>query len=1629
MKISRLISKLRREVSAPRAFLMLLAFLALAIAATLAQTPQPSKEYVRLGGRVIAIEAPTSSVTATATATPTPTGGTATPTATPTPTPTGGGGSTPTPSPTGTPRPTPAITVSISPTGAPLGSSQTQQFTATVTDTTGQEQPNQAVTWSISPAVGSITSFGFYTAPATISTRQSVTVTATSQEDQTKSASALVTLLPPSQQLQAGSVSPSAGTGVSEVFYFGYFDSGGAANVSTALMLINAALSPMSACYVRYDQVHNQLSLANDSNTAWLGPGTPGVAGTVANSQCTLDFGASSITPSGDDLWVGVALTFQPAVTGMVNFYTDAQDNTAGLATGWLQTSYWTVPQQTPVAVRPWRVWSVGPGQQQQFAATVTGTSNTAVTWSISPTGVGSISSSGLYQAPSTIGAQQTVTVTAASQADTTKSAAVTVTLTPSPQTLQAVSVTPSSGSGASQTFSFLFWDANGYADVSSMQVAVGPQQVQAGVCYLYATQSTPPLLWLMSDDGTTWSSPITLGSSGTLQNSQCTVNAAGSSFSGTGNNVTLNLALSFTASFGGAQNVYTSAQDATWLSTGWQQLGTWTVPGSAPAAPTGLTATAGNAQVSLSWTASSGATSYNVYRGASSGGEGSTAIATGITATAYTDSSVTNGTAYYYKVAAVNAGGTSPQSNEASATPQVPAPAAPTGLTATAGNAQVSLSWTASSGATSYNVYRGTSSGGEGATAIATGITATAYTDSSVTNGTAYYYKVAAVNAGGTSPQSNEASATPQVSAPAAPTGLTATAGNAQVSLSWTASSGATSYNVYRGTSSGGEGATAIATGITATAYTDSSVTNGTAYYYKVAAVNAGGTSPQSNEASATPQVSAPAAPTGLTATAGNAQVSLSWTASSGATSYNVYRGASSGGEGATAIATGITATAYTDSSVTNGTAYYYKVAAVNAGGTSPQSNEASATPTVGSSYGYTRAITIAHTKVPNTDQANFTVLLQGTYAYLATAANGGRINNTAVVNGVTVPADLVFTADSAGQSLLNWEVESYNPATGAVSIWVEVPNVSHTTDTTLYMFYGNAAVSTFQGGVRGAAWDSNYIGVYHLGGNGSGLSTSDSTANGNNGTDYGATPVSGIIDGAGGFASASSQYISTTALAAAQTTISGWINRADTSPDPIVGAGSGSLSLFVRSSTYGSVVVLFEAGTTTLICQTSGGVASGAWHYVVGTYDSSSGACAVYVDGALGGSGTNKVSLSNNALNIGSSVGVSSSTNYFNGSLDEVRISKAVRSADWVTATFNNQSSPGTFYSVWPEVPTGSVAVAVTPATAALYPSQTQQFTAMVNNAGTTAVTWSINPNVGTISASGLYTAPASISTQQQVTVTATSQADTTKSATATVTLNPPPVAVSVSPTSATLQMGQTRQFTATVTGTSNTAVTWSISPSVGSISSSGLYTPPSPIPSQQTVTVKATSQADNTKSASASITLVPVSVFLNYSGSTTLGPGQTLQFTAIVGGTTNTAVTWSLSLYAPGTISSSGLYTAPSSISSTQYIQVTATSQADPTKWAGVPVTLQPIAVSVSPASVEVYHGQTQQFTATVVGTTNTAVTWSLSSGAYGTISTSGLYTAPAYVPTTQTITVTATSKADATKMGYAQLWIYE
>jgi serine protease len=194
--------------------------------------------------------------------------------------------------------------------------------------------------------------------------------------------------------------------------------------------------------------------------------------------------------------------------------------------------------------------------------------------------------------------------------------------------------------------------------------------------------------------------------------------------------------------------------------------------------------------------------------------------------------------------------------------------------------------------------------------------------------------------------------------------------------------------------------------------------------------------------------------------------------------------------------------------------------------------------------------------------------------------------------------------------------------------------------------------------------------------------------------------------------------------------------------------------------------------------------------------------------------------------------------------------------------------------------------VTVAVTPPTMSVQAGAMLTFMAAVTNSSNTAVTWSVNgvaggnSTVGMISTGGVYTAPTTVPSPATVTVKATSAADSTKSASAQVTITAP-VSVSVTPATASVQVAMTQSLAATVTGSSNTTVNWSVNGAaggnamVGTISASGMYTAPMTVPYPATVTITAVSATDSTKSGSAQITVTPAPTAAS-SGSTTSSTG---------------------------------------------------------------------------------------------------------------------------------------------------------
>ncbi|WP_306601923.1 right-handed parallel beta-helix repeat-containing protein [Geothrix sp. 21YS21S-2] len=357
-------------------------------------------------------------------------------------------------------------------------------------------------------------------------------------------------------------------------------------------------------------------------------------------------------------------------------------------------------------------------------------------------------------------------------------------------------------------------------------------------------------------------------------------------------------------------------------------------------------------------------------------------------------------------------------------------------------------------------------------------------------------------------------------------------------------------------------------------------------------------------------------------------------------------------------------------------------------------------------------------------------------------------------------------------------------------------------------------------------------------------------------------------------------------------------------------------------------------------------------------------------------------------------------------------------------------------------------SVVVALTPASASVSSGATQLFTSTVTGTTNTGVVWAVdgisggNATVGTVSGTGAtatYTAPAAAGTH---TLKATSSADPAKSSTSSITVLGP-VTVVVNPTSATVATGATASITATATGGSTQTVTWKVdgvaggNSTVGTLTGTGAtvtYTAPALAGSH---TVTATSVANTAVSASTTITVqAPViTVTLNPSGSATMSPSGSQSFTATVGGTTNSGVSWDVDgiaggSAAVGTISGSGTTVSYIAPATTGTHTITATSAANTSVSASTTVTVQSSsAVTVSLAKIGTSYVRASGatiFTATVSGSSNTSVTWTVDgvangSATAGTIATpvwnyKAIYNAPS---STGTHTVKATSVADPTK----------
>jgi hypothetical protein len=275
-----------------------------------------------------------------------------------------------------------------------------------------------------------------------------------------------------------------------------------------------------------------------------------------------------------------------------------------------------------------------------------------------------------------------------------------------------------------------------------------------------------------------------------------------------------------------------------------------------------------------------------------------------------------------------------------------------------------------------------------------------------------------------------------------------------------------------------------------------------------------------------------------------------------------------------------------------------------------------------------------------------------------------------------------------------------------------------------------------------------------------------------------------------------------------------------------------------------------------------------------------------------------------------------------------------------------------------------------AITPGSAAVDAGGSVQFSVRTENSPVQVAKWLAcgivggNSTCGTISSTGLYQAPKIVDQYKTFSITAVSADGVTQFGTTQVQVRAATGTISISPTSVTLGSQQTNQFSVTSSEASSASVRWTAR--LGSISSSGLYTAPMvTAQSQDTVTV---SSADGSKSSSASVTVRPqltqavdVSVSPN---SATVRSGLTTQFSAVVSGTTNTAVTWTAKL---GSISSSGRYIAPTvSVQSNDTVTAVSVADGSVSASASIAVTVQGASGSAyslqnpPPVTIEFYPG---------------------------------------------------------------------
>ncbi len=292
-------------------------------------------------------------------------------------------------------------------------------------------------------------------------------------------------------------------------------------------------------------------------------------------------------------------------------------------------------------------------------------------------------------------------------------------------------------------------------------------------------------------------------------------------------------------------------------------------------------------------------------------------------------------------------------------------------------------------------------------------------------------------------------------------------------------------------------------------------------------------------------------------------------------------------------------------------------------------------------------------------------------------TIANGGHV---ADAEGDDIRP---YTDTTLGTAITGYEKVFYDGTNGILEMWVKVTSLT-SSSTPIYLGYGDTTLTADASSTT--TWSNGYISVYHLK-DGTTLSGVDSLAAHNGTLTNTPTAVAGQIDGAGSFASASSQYVQLGA------SVNGYCYSAWIKPTSFPGAlnmivgknGTGTQGIAIFYITSGSKLV-YNAGNGQVT--STGNISTGTWTYVTGQLETGSQTSTIYINAGSRQTGTNVSSsiTGTNSTQIASDQ--AGGGRYWNGPIDEVHIYTTERSQDWITTEYNNQVAPGTFETLDSEV-----------------------------------------------------------------------------------------------------------------------------------------------------------------------------------------------------------------------------------------------------------------------------------------------------------------------------------------------------